>query len=72
MYLNGAPVLLASNARSLQRDQDRVPVTLRAGTNVLVVKVANERGFWGATVRFVNERGSPIQGLTPSSDAPGP
>jgi WD40 repeat protein/tRNA A-37 threonylcarbamoyl transferase component Bud32 len=39
------------------------PATLHKGTNVLVLKVVNERGAWEACARFVDAEVSPAKGL---------
>jgi len=52
-WLNGDA--LASRldlARGLAIDQDRLPVRLRRGTNVLMLKVSQGIGGWGMCVRF--------------------
>jgi hypothetical protein len=39
------------------------PVTLRQGTNVLVLKVATQTDDWEGCARFVDRDGNPVQGL---------
>ena len=39
------------------------PVTLRRGTNVLILKVENEIGAWRGCARLVDQEGNPVQGL---------
>ena len=38
-------------------------ITLREGTNVLVLKVVNETADWAGSVRFVDEAGKPVDGV---------
>ncbi len=44
---------------------DPIPVTLRKGTNVLVLKVVEVNGFgeWEACARFVDPYGNVAEGL---------
>jgi hypothetical protein len=44
--------------------QDAVgPVQLKAGINVLVLKVVNETEGWEGSARLVDEAGRPAEGL---------
>ena len=43
-------------ARGLSPDQDRVPVQLKAGTNVLLLKISQGMGAWGFCARFAGLR----------------
>lgn len=61
VWLNGAEVVKAADARGLERDASRAPVTLRKGQNVLVFKVINEVNNWQGCIRF-------LQGTTPVQD----
>jgi hypothetical protein len=53
VWLNGKEVLKHIDARTLDRDADRIPVSLLKGQNVLVMKVINEVNDWGACARFL-------------------
>jgi hypothetical protein len=62
VYLNGQEVYRYSGPRGLW-DVDPVgPITLRKGTNVLILKVPN-RGAWLGCARFVDQEGNPVHGL---------
>jgi hypothetical protein len=61
-WLNGKEVLRFAETRVLDKDSDRVPVSLVRGRNVLVLKVINEVNSWQACARFL--RGdSPVTNL---------
>ena len=53
VWLNGKEVLKFIDTRTLDRDADRIPVSLLKGQNVLVMKVINEVNDWGACARFM-------------------
>ena len=54
----------ATDERALEKDQDSVgDITLKKGTNVLVVKVVNTIVDWSGCVRFVDKDGKPVTGL---------
>ena len=64
IYLNGKPVYTWDTARPWVSDQDVVAgVELRAGLNVLVLKVVNEEIGWQASVRFTDAAGQPLKGI---------
>ncbi len=50
-------------ARVLSKDENRIPVVLVPGQNVLVLKVINEVNSWQACARFLNGE-TPVTGLT--------
>jgi hypothetical protein len=52
-WLNGKEVVRFEETRVLEKDADRVPVSLVQGQNVLVLKVLNEINNWQACVRFL-------------------
>jgi hypothetical protein len=52
-WLNGKEVFKFLDTRVLERDADKVPVSLVQGQNVLVLKVANEVNSWQACARFL-------------------
>jgi hypothetical protein len=64
-WLNGKPVFRFADTRTLEKDTDRLDVTLVKGQNVLVLKVINEVNNWQACARFLNN-GAPVTGLTVS------
>jgi len=61
-WLNGKEIFTFADTRTLEKDADKIPVTLRKGKNVLVVKVINEVNNWQACARFVNGA-SPMRAL---------
>lgn len=61
-WLNGKPVFKFADTRVLEKDTDRVDVTLAKGPNVLVLKVINEVNNWQACARFLRD-GSPVKNL---------
>ena len=54
VWLNGELVHQHSAPRALSADQDVFAVKLQKGTNRLLIKVANDRGDWGFTFRFLS------------------
>ena|SRR5688572_8088256 len=52
-WLNGKPVFKFSETRTLEKDTDKVDVTLVKGQNILVLKVINEVNNWQACARFL-------------------
>jgi hypothetical protein len=64
VWLNGQQVWSVDSIRGVNVDQDSVPgLTLRAGRNVLVVKVGQGVGGWGLAARFESAKGQliPVQ-----------
>lgn len=61
-WLNGKPVFKFADTRTLEKDTDRVDVTLAKGQNVLVLKVINEVNNWQACARFLKD-GAPVKNL---------
>jgi hypothetical protein len=61
-WLNGKPVFKFAETRTLEKDSDKVDVTLVKGQNVLVLKVVNEVNNWQACARFL-KNGAPLTGL---------
>ena len=57
-WLNGKEVFKFEETRTLERDSDKVPVSLVQGQNVLILKVINEVISWQGCARF-------LQGNTP-------
>ena len=57
-WLNGQDVFKFAETRVLDKDTDRIDVTLAKGQNVLVLKVINEVNNWQGCARF-------LQGNTP-------
>ena len=61
-WLNGKPVFKFADTRTLEKDTDRVDVTLAKGQNILVLKVINEVNNWQACARFLKD-GAPVKNL---------
>ena len=52
-WLNGKEVFVFEDARVLDQDSDRIPVSLVKGQNVLILKVVNEVNSWQGCARFL-------------------
>ena len=64
-WLNGTKLAENLNvARPLAVDQERMPVRLRAGTNVLLLKISQGLGSWGFCARFDGLR-KPVAAMRP-------
>jgi hypothetical protein len=64
VWLNGRPIWTINSTRGVNLDQDELPnISLKAGRNVLVVKVVQGVGGWGTAARFVHADGSPVKEL---------
>lgn len=61
-WLNGKQVFKFTDTRVLEKDTDRVDVTLAKGRNVLILKVVNEVNNWQACARFLKD-GIPVKSL---------
>jgi hypothetical protein len=61
-WLNGKPIFKFAETRTLEKDADRIDVTLVKGQNVLVLKVINEVNNWEACARFL-KNGVPVKNL---------
>lgn len=64
-YLNGKEVVKFSDARGfVKEDENPAPnLSLKAGVNVVVLKVVNESGNWQGSIRFLDSAGKPITDL---------
>jgi hypothetical protein len=64
IWINGKEVHKFSDTRAIEQDSDQVPgVTLKAGVNVIVFKVINQKNDWAAALRFLEKPGKPVTGL---------
>lgn len=64
VWLNGQAVFAHDKSRSLKKDNDVVSgLALRKGENVVILKVANERGNWQGCLRFGDATGTPMVDL---------
>jgi hypothetical protein len=64
VWLNGEVVHADNASRGLTPDEDKVDVDLRAGENVLMLKVTEGGGDWAATARLTRPDGARIPGMT--------
>ncbi len=60
VHLNGELVLERLTGRVAQPDDDRTPITLRAGENTLLVEVSSGGGGWGFYLGFAQRDGAPL------------
>ncbi|MDO8540074.1 MAG: hypothetical protein Q7S40_06485 [Opitutaceae bacterium] len=65
VYLNGKELVKFTETRTLEKDAEdsAANVTLKRGTNVLVLKVINEVNNWQGSVRFMDKSGKPLTDL---------
>ena len=61
-WLNGKEVFKFADTRTLDKDTDKVSVTLAKGQNVLVMKVINEVNNWQGCARFL-KNGAPVTNI---------
>lgn len=61
-WLNGKEIFKFAETRVLEKDTDRLAVTLAKGQNVLVLKVVNEVNNWQGCARFLRD-GKPVTNL---------
>jgi hypothetical protein len=61
-WVNGKEVFKFAETRVLEKDTDRVDVSLVKGQNVLIMKVVNEVNNWQACARFMKD-GAPVKNL---------
>ncbi|MBN1918519.1 MAG: DUF2961 domain-containing protein [Verrucomicrobia bacterium] len=58
IWLNGELVHDNFAVRGFTPDEDRTPIHLKQGTNTLLVKISEQEGFWGFSVRIVDPDGT--------------
>ena len=63
VWLNGKPVHAKNARRAVKRAEDVVQVELKEGWNILLMKIVQGNGEWGACARFANLDGSLMEGL---------
>ena len=61
-WLNGKQVFKFVDTRTLDKDTDKINVSLVKGQNVLVLKVINEVNNWQGCARFLKD-GAPVKNL---------
>jgi cysteine-rich repeat protein len=76
VWLNDTVILSQSACRAIARDQDILPVTLRAGWNRLLFHVRDNGGGWSLRARVTGPGGVALpgllQGVTPATGAIAP
>ncbi|MFC1672061.1 HEAT repeat domain-containing protein [Planctomycetota bacterium] len=63
VWLNGKVIHANNTARGVRPAEDKVKTVLKAGENVLLVKITQGNGGWGACARFRKPDGSRLEGL---------
>jgi WD40 repeat protein/serine/threonine protein kinase len=64
VYLNGKQIYRHGSLRGFLLDEDKIQdISLKAGLNVLVFKVVNERDAWRGSIRFTDDAANPVQGI---------
>jgi hypothetical protein len=63
IFLNGEQIYAKAVPRPLTVDEDRVELSLRAGENVLMLKILQGGGDWSAQARVTGLDGRPLPGL---------
>ena len=61
-WLNGKQIFKFAETRTLDKDTDKIDVSLVKGQNVLVLKVINEVNNWQGCARFLKD-GAPVKTL---------
>jgi hypothetical protein len=67
-YLNGREALKQTEGGALQKDRVTVPVTLKKGRNILILKTINEANNFEACARLVQTDGTPLRDITITTD----
>lgn len=68
VWLNGKEIYKFTETRGIDKDTDKVAgVTLKAGVNVVVFKVINQKNDWAAALRFLDKDGKAVTGLVVKS-----
>lgn len=65
VYLNGKEVVKFTDTRTLEKETEdsAANITLRKGTNIVVLKVVNQENNWQGSLRFVDKAGKPVTDL---------
>ena len=63
-WINGQQVAKKNLWRGAIMDDDRTPVTLKAGVNTVLLKICQGGGAWGFFFRLGDEFGVPLDGVT--------
>jgi hypothetical protein len=70
VWFNGAEVVAVNKNRGMKAGQDKADVTLRAGWNLVTLKVSQDAGHWTAAARVTDLDGKRASGLI-YMDSPG-
>lgn len=70
LWLNGTQAFSLHVRRGADPNQNRLPVSLQAGWNRLLVKVDQGGGPWGFYMRMESPDGKPLTGITYALDRP--
>jgi hypothetical protein len=65
LVLNREAVWSSNTSRTAAPDQDRVPLTLRAGDNVLLFKISTATAAWRFTAELTPAPGGSVAGVAP-------
>ena len=68
VFLNGRSVIEDNSYRTFAYDQDIAPCVLKAGYNLLLMKVCDLEDEWTTSARFTELDGSPITDIKTSTD----
>ncbi|MDQ3255251.1 MAG: hypothetical protein M3R15_15360 [Acidobacteriota bacterium] len=64
VYLNGKQLIKFDETRTLEKDQNSADnVVLNKGTNVLILKVANQKNDWQGAIRFTDKAGAAVKNV---------
>lgn len=64
LWVNGEFVIANHTHRGAVVDDDPVPVSLRKGVNMVLLKVSQDSGGWGAVARVVGKDFVPVTGIS--------
>jgi HEAT repeat protein len=62
-WLNGNQILAHNIMRGAEPAQEKINVTLNKGWNIILLKITNGGGGWGAFVRLVDSKGRPLENI---------
>jgi len=63
LWLNGQKLLSKNIERSAAPDSDILPVRLKKGENIILIKVCNTERNWGLYLRLTDNHGNPLKNL---------
>jgi hypothetical protein len=52
IWLNGEPLYTSKEKRPMQENNDAIPLSLRKGSNLLLLKISNQKGGWRVSARL--------------------